>query len=173
MTRCGFPHSEIHGSTLVCSSPWLNAAYHVLHRLLMPRHSPSALSSLTTKIVGCLGAIHIGWRRCTAKPKGLACCDACSRTEVRCAGFSHAPCPPTDSSQTTAHNSQPITLDCDCCCTLRCSRMRAEILEVDLKSCSQHDFRQCRFRTDKRLCVSQIQLVSRFAYLFFTIKDTA
>ena len=29
----GLPHSEIHGSKLVRSSPWLIAAYHVLHRL--------------------------------------------------------------------------------------------------------------------------------------------
>ena len=49
MTRHGFPHSEIHGSTLVCSSPGLIAAYHVLHRLLAPRHPPNALNSLTTK----------------------------------------------------------------------------------------------------------------------------
>ena len=45
--RGGFPHSEISGSTLICSSPKLIAAYHVLHRLLMPRHSPCALYSLT------------------------------------------------------------------------------------------------------------------------------
>ena len=32
----------------MCSSPWLIAAYHVLHRLLMPRHSPCALHSLTS-----------------------------------------------------------------------------------------------------------------------------
>ena len=43
----GFPHSEICGSKLMCSSPQLIAACHVLHRLLMPRHSPCALSSLT------------------------------------------------------------------------------------------------------------------------------
>ena len=43
----GFPHSEISGSKLICSSPKLIAAYHVLHRLLMPRHSPCALYSLT------------------------------------------------------------------------------------------------------------------------------
>ena len=41
-----FPHSEIHGSKLICSSPWLIAACHVLLRLLMPRHSPYALYSL-------------------------------------------------------------------------------------------------------------------------------
>ena len=44
---CGFPHSEISGSSLICSSPKLFAACHVLHRLLMPRHSPCALISLT------------------------------------------------------------------------------------------------------------------------------
>ena len=52
MTRRGFPHSDIHGSRLVCSSPWLFAAYHVLLRLLAPRHPPSALTSLTTKTFG-------------------------------------------------------------------------------------------------------------------------
>ena len=43
----GFPHSEISGSTDICSSPKLIAACHVLRRILMPRHSPCALSSLT------------------------------------------------------------------------------------------------------------------------------
>ncbi len=41
-----FPHSDIRGSTLICSSPRLFAAYHVLLRLLMPRHPPYALISL-------------------------------------------------------------------------------------------------------------------------------
>ena len=44
----GFPHSEIRGLTLMCSSPRLIAACHVLLRLLMPRHSPCALCSLTS-----------------------------------------------------------------------------------------------------------------------------
>ena len=43
----GFPHSEISGSMDICSSPKLIAACHVLRRLLMPRHSPCALYSLT------------------------------------------------------------------------------------------------------------------------------
>ena len=43
----GFPHSEIPGSQLICSSPRLIAACRVLLRLLMPRHSPCALISLT------------------------------------------------------------------------------------------------------------------------------
>ena len=43
----GFPHSVILGSKLMCSSPRLIAACHDLHRLLMPRHSPCALISLT------------------------------------------------------------------------------------------------------------------------------
>ena len=42
-----FPHSEISGSKDICSSPKLFAAYHVFHRLLVPRHPPCALSSLT------------------------------------------------------------------------------------------------------------------------------
>ena len=44
---CEFPHSEIFGSLAMCAYPKLIAAYHVLHRLLMPRHSPCALCSLT------------------------------------------------------------------------------------------------------------------------------
>ena len=47
MTLVGFSHSEIFGSALACSSPKLIAADHVLRRLLMPRHPPCALSSLT------------------------------------------------------------------------------------------------------------------------------
>ncbi len=49
MNQGGFPHSEISGSKPVCGSPELIAAYHVLHRLLAPRHSPYALSSLTIR----------------------------------------------------------------------------------------------------------------------------
>ena len=41
-----FPHSDISGSQLICSSPKLFAACHVLRRLPMPRHSPYALLSL-------------------------------------------------------------------------------------------------------------------------------
>ena len=43
----GFPHSDISGSQDMCSSPKLFAAYHVLHRLLVPRHPPCALTTLT------------------------------------------------------------------------------------------------------------------------------
>ena len=41
----GFPHSDISGSMDICSSPKLFAAYHVFHRLLVPRHPPCALSA--------------------------------------------------------------------------------------------------------------------------------
>ena len=44
----GFPHSDICGSKLICSSPQLFAACHVLRRLLMPRHSPCALLRLNS-----------------------------------------------------------------------------------------------------------------------------
>ena len=38
------PHSEMSGSKVVCTYPNLIAAYHVLLRLLEPRHPPFALS---------------------------------------------------------------------------------------------------------------------------------
>src|SRR5262249_42519644 len=49
ISQRGFPHSDIPGSKLICSSPGLIAAYRVLHRLLVPRHSPYTLSSLTIR----------------------------------------------------------------------------------------------------------------------------
>ena len=42
----GLPHSDIHGSLVICTSPWLFAACHVLRRLLVPRHPPYALLRL-------------------------------------------------------------------------------------------------------------------------------
>ena len=51
----GFPHSDICGSLLICSSPQLFAACHVFHRLSVPRHPPCALFCLTCLIlVSCL-----------------------------------------------------------------------------------------------------------------------
>ena len=47
LSPCGFPHSDICGSMDICSSPQLFAAYHVFLRLLVPRHPPCALISLT------------------------------------------------------------------------------------------------------------------------------
>ena len=46
VTPARLPHSEISGSKRICRSPKLIAAYHVLHRLLAPRHSLCALQSL-------------------------------------------------------------------------------------------------------------------------------
>ncbi len=63
MTRGGLPHSDIFGSKLVCSSPRLFAACHVLHRLLAPRHSPYTLSSLTIRNskLTLTNRLHISW----------------------------------------------------------------------------------------------------------------
>ena len=47
----GFPHSEISGSKDICSSPKLFAAYHVFHRLLVPRHPPYALFIMTKTLI--------------------------------------------------------------------------------------------------------------------------
>ena len=49
VSSSGFPHSDISGSMDICSSPKLFAAYHVFHRLLVPRHPPCALIRLTCK----------------------------------------------------------------------------------------------------------------------------
>ena len=54
LTPCGLLHSDISGSMCACHSPELFAAYRVLHRLLMPRHPPCALISLTySRIMSC------------------------------------------------------------------------------------------------------------------------
>ena len=69
MNQGGLPHSEISGSKPVCGSPELFAAYHVLHRLLAPRHSPYALSSLTIRNVG----THAGSNRFPATGSQRTC----------------------------------------------------------------------------------------------------
>lgn len=47
----GFPIRTPWDHSLVDSSPRPIAASHVLHRLLVPRHSPFALDNLTTKML--------------------------------------------------------------------------------------------------------------------------
>jgi hypothetical protein len=58
----GLPHSDIDGSKRICRSPSLNAAYHVLHRLLAPRHPSCALCSLT-KPIRPIGLLAKTWSR--------------------------------------------------------------------------------------------------------------
>ena len=62
----GFPHSDIHGSSRMCRSPWLFAACHVLLRLLMPRHSPCALLSLTCSRISLMSS--------QSRLRGIALC---------------------------------------------------------------------------------------------------
>ncbi len=66
----GLPHSDIHGSKPARGSPWLFAACHVLHRLLMPRHPPNALIALNDQAVSCqLSVVRDNLRReLTAPP---------------------------------------------------------------------------------------------------------
>jgi hypothetical protein len=52
ISRRGLPHSGIPGLAPVCGYPRLIAAYHALHRLLVPRHPPYTLSSLTPLCFG-------------------------------------------------------------------------------------------------------------------------
>ena len=91
-----FPHSEISGSMDICSSPKLFAAYHVFHRLLVPRHPPCALFCLTLRRIALRlpGLLHfhtfaLPWRislkssslypymPAFAGPYGLGCLDIC------------------------------------------------------------------------------------------------
>src|SRR5947207_11107975 len=96
MTPAGFPHSDISGSTPACDSPKLFAANHVLHRLLTPRHSPCALSSLTTNLIGTPKGSEPPARSGSAKPPfahwkrqsgrilaGLNCCIATFSVAIR------------------------------------------------------------------------------------------
>src|SRR2546421_545704 len=50
-TSCevGFPIRKSPGQSLFASSPTLIAGYHVLHRLLPPRHPPYALIRMTSR----------------------------------------------------------------------------------------------------------------------------
>ena len=63
----GLLHSEIHGSIRTYRSPWLIAACHVLRRLLMPRHSPCALFSLTSSRQSPLRSVSAASLRLPAK----------------------------------------------------------------------------------------------------------
>ena len=71
----GLPHSDIRGSIPVCKSPRLFAAYHVLLRLLEPRHPPFALSffffaSATAQYDGIIN-IPYEFSPCTRSPPKL------------------------------------------------------------------------------------------------------
>ena len=64
--RSGFPHSDIPESKPACGSSRLIAACHVLHRHLLPRHPPCALSNLTIKFTRSTSAASgrmFGFRR--------------------------------------------------------------------------------------------------------------
>ena len=60
VSSAGFPHSDTSGSMAICASPELFAAYHVLLRLLVPRHPPCALSCLTITIPIAFGTAAFG-----------------------------------------------------------------------------------------------------------------
>ena len=60
----GFPIRKSMDIMPVCGSPWLIAAYHVLHRLLAPRHPPCALISL----ISLFGVFYGSAGRCREAP---------------------------------------------------------------------------------------------------------
>ena len=79
-----FPHSEISGSMAVCASPKLIAAYHVFHRLLVPRHSPYALSCLTSLVEFSFDALHDATTYLLANVRA-----SCNQREIRFCCFSN------------------------------------------------------------------------------------
>ena len=78
ITDSGFPHSDISGSTLAYSSPKRFGVCPVLHRLLVPRHPPCALSSLTYSALGfflCVsGYLVFKERSCCLESASLQLC---------------------------------------------------------------------------------------------------
>ena len=84
---CGFPHSEISGSMDICSSPKLIAAYHVFHRLLVPRHPPCALSCLASSDTIALisdGLLFLGFSTCPLLSQRLVSSLSLRLTYFRC-----------------------------------------------------------------------------------------
>ena len=84
---CGFPHSEISGSLDICSSPKLIAAYHVFHRLLVPRHPPCALSCLASSDTIALisdGLLFLGFSTCPLLSQRLVSSLSLRLTYFRC-----------------------------------------------------------------------------------------
>src|ERR1700736_4239011 len=82
----GFPHSEISGSMPACGSPKLIAACHVFHRLLLPRHPPCALSSLTIKLTRPTAASLDHPKRCHPERTFVSLAKQ-MRVEGPCVGF--------------------------------------------------------------------------------------
>jgi hypothetical protein len=78
----GFPHSGIRGSKDVCSSPRLNAAYHALHRLLVPRHPPRALTCLSHSHGSRIAFVSILASRCCSTESNPLCLPPASRPAV-------------------------------------------------------------------------------------------
>ena len=71
MTPAGLLHSEICGSQPTYGSPQLIAVNRVLLRLLVPRHSPCALCSLTMCSRFALNKLNLPFRNCSYYPKQI------------------------------------------------------------------------------------------------------
>ena len=68
LSREGSPIQKSPDQSLFSNSPKLIAAYHVFHRLLTPRHPPSALCSLATTYFTLAWFNKLIWvNRCKAK----------------------------------------------------------------------------------------------------------
>ena len=78
----GFPIRRSTDRSLFTSSPWLIAGYNVLHRLLMPRHPPIALSSLLFHYKD--ARVHCAVLKKRAGPGRRACGATATGPQKRC-----------------------------------------------------------------------------------------
>ena len=82
----GLPHSEITGSIVICTSPALIAAYHVLLRLREPRHPPSALAYFLFPCTY-IAIRHVSdwyiFKACSFFVTLLLCCPSCQRSSFQ------------------------------------------------------------------------------------------
>ncbi len=122
----GFPHSEIHGSKLIRSSPRLIAAYHVLHRLCMPRHPPNALLSLDRSHCQCSSFAGFGKPFPRAKLEGLPNLAIRANLSLPC-GHIHLP------NDKCRGNNDPVTFYNR---TIRCHRRVRSVPHMKARRCT-------------------------------------
>ena len=91
----GLPIRRSTGQRLFSASPWLIAAVHVLHRLLVPRHPPRALHILTVI------------SRSPRKQPGVSRDSLTAAPRARCSFFGHCAVFKVRRESTTAHEPSP------------------------------------------------------------------
>jgi hypothetical protein len=107
----GFPIRKSPDITPVCGSPELIAACHVLHRLILPRHPPCALSSLTIELtLAQQSDLHLRYRGRELIRISLFCIAACMCLLLNLRGVNNTLNYPKD-TQLNTPSPRPQTCD--------------------------------------------------------------